>query len=371
MKLQKNIGAIKRFAKVMKFANWLQDIPNKITPAPFRVMQIGSSFWQSRALYVATKLGLADVLADSEMSTTSLSQHLKLNEDHVYRLMRMLSSIGVFLETSPRTFKNSKLSNCLREDNVNNVKAMVFMHNSPEMTKSWFDSLEESIKDGGIPFERSNGVDLFEYMNENKDFDVLFSQAMDTVENVAGTIFLEDFNWGHFTRIIDVGGSKGSKSLSILKSNPSLKATVFDRPQIIRDARESWKNTEYNSILNRVEFVGGDILQSIPKSESNNDVYFFMAVFHTFNDVDCKKILHNLSLAIGVNRPYVVICDSVANEMNIDAITASMDMQMLMGTKGRERTLDEWKNLFIDTDLYIEKILNIRTFAKYVIVRKK
>ncbi len=39
-----------------------------------------------------------------------------------------------------------------------------------------------------------------------------------------------------------------------------------------------------------------------------------------------------IKAAIGNKRPYVVIVDAVADETNIDLVTASMDMQMLMGT---------------------------------------
>jgi len=60
MKLSKNTFAIKRYGKLMRFANWLQQIPNKVTPAPFRLIQIGSAFWQSRALYVGAKLEIGD-----------------------------------------------------------------------------------------------------------------------------------------------------------------------------------------------------------------------------------------------------------------------------------------------------------------------
>jgi hypothetical protein len=47
MSFQKNSGAVRRFAKAMKFASWLQAVPYKLTPPPFRLMQIGSAFWQS------------------------------------------------------------------------------------------------------------------------------------------------------------------------------------------------------------------------------------------------------------------------------------------------------------------------------------
>lgn len=371
MTLARNKVAIKRYGKLMRFANWLQQIPNKVTPPPFRLIQIGSAFWQSRALYVSAKLGLADEIGDIEKNTSSLAETLKLNEDHLYRLMRMLASIGVFIETSPRTFKNSKLSGHLRKDNPKNVRSMILLHNSPEMVKPWIESLEASNRDGGIPFEKVNGVDLFEYMNKNRDFDALFSEAMDSVENVAGVQFLEDFNWSKFKRIIDVGGSTGSKSISILKANPGIKAVVFDRPQIIKGAGEKWKSKEDEMVLKRMEFIGGNIFESIPQAESDDDVYFFMAIFHTFNDPDCRKILHNLKIAIGDKSPCVVIADTVAGEINIDSITASMDMQMLMGTKGRERTMSEWENLFSGTGFKIETTMDIRTFAKFIILRKQ
>lgn len=243
------------------------------------------------------------------------------------------------------------------------------MHNCPEMINPWADALEESIRDGGIPFEKSNLLDLFEYMNQNKAFDLLFSQAMCSVEKVAGTQFLEDFNWGDFNRIIDVGGSKGAKTLAILKANPKLTTVVFDRPQVIEEAQKNLPEKEQDIALKRMKFVAGNMLESIPKSESDNDIYLFMAIFHGFSDSDCTKILLNLKIAIGNKSPYVVIVDAIPEEVNIDSITAFMDMQMLIGTNGRERTLKEWSKLFAESDFKIEKVLNTRTFAKYLVIR--
>jgi hypothetical protein len=371
MKLIKNKSSIKRFQKAMHFVTWLQQLPNKVIPPPFRLIQIGSAYWQSRVLYVATRLKLADEIGDTEKCISILAGTLKLDEDHLYRLMRMLASMGIFIETSHRIFKNSKLSEYLRKDNPKNVRAMILMHQSPEMVTPWMESLEESIRDGGIPFEKVNGNDLFEYMNENPAFDSLFSKAMDTVENIAGSQFLVDFNWSEFNRIIDVGGSTGNKSLVILKDNPGLRATVFDRPQIIQNAKANWKNKYDESVLRRIEYVGGDIFESLPKTDSDGDIYLFIAVFHSFNDIACSKILDNLNDAMGDRSPYVLIVDAVASEVNIDPTTASMDMQMLIGTKGRERTLSEWKSLFDKSGFNIDGVWDTRTFAKYIVIRKK
>jgi hypothetical protein len=370
-KIAPNTYRVKLFKKLMGFASMLQNIPAKVTPPPFRLMQMGSLFWQSRALYVATKLGLADAIGDTQKSTQEIAAALQLHEGHLYRLMRMLASLGVFAETSPRVFKNSKTSAFLRVDHPQTVRAMVLMHNSPEMTKPWVEHLEESIRDGGIPFAKANGVDLFSYMDQNKDFDLLFSEAMDSVENLAGNQFLEDFNWGAFERIIDVGGSKGSKSISILKSYPKLKAVVFDRPQIIAAAKSHWIGKIADSVLARIGFHPGDMFESLPSAESDHDLYVFFAIFHGLSDNESAKVLNNLKLAIGAKQAYVLIGDAVAEETHIDPITAAFDMQMLIGTAGRERTDSEWRDLLDKAGFEIVEIMDARTFAKYILAKPR
>lgn len=370
-KLATNTFRVKLFNKLMAFASVLQNIPAKITPPPFRLMQIGSLFWQSRALYLATKLQIADVIGDAEKCTTKIATDLQLHEDHLYRLLRMLASMGIFAETAPRVFRNSKTSAFLLANNPKNVRAMILMHNSPEMTKPWMESLEESIRDGGVPFAKANGLDLFGYMDQNKQFDLLFSEAMDAVENLTGNLFLEDFNWGDFERIIDVGGSKGSKSIAILKSYPHLKAVVFDRPQIIEAAKTYWNGKIAVDVFGRIDFQGGDMFESLPDAESDNDLYVFFAIFHGLSNEECTKVLNNLKSAMGTMKPYVLFGDAVAEEIHIDPTIAAFDMQMLIGTTGRERTPSEWKSLLEGAGFEIMEILNVRTFAKFIVAKSR
>jgi DNA-binding Lrp family transcriptional regulator len=369
MKLATNKFRVKLYEKFMSFASLLQNIPAKITPPPFRLIQMGSLFWQSRALYVATKLGLADVIGDAQKSTQEIATELNLHEGHLYRLLRMLGSLGIFDETSPRVFRNSQTSTFLRVDNPRNVRAIILMHNSPEMTKPWMESLEESIRDGGIPFAKVHGIDLFTYMDQNKEFDVLFSQAMDAVENITGGVFFEDYNWGAFDRIIDIGGSKGSKSIAILKSFPNLKSVVFDRPQIIDTAKKTWVGKVPDELLARIDFQSGNMFESLPSAVSDKDLYLFFAIFHGLSDVESQKVLTNLKTAIGLKRPYVLIADSVAEEMHINPTIAAFDMQMLIGTRGRERSLGEWRRLLEGSGFELVDVIDIRTFAKFIIAK--
>ncbi len=359
----------RRFKWLMKISSWISALPRKVTPAPFALMQMGSVFWQSRALYVGTKLEIADVLKNDTKNTVTIAQELQLHEDHCYRLMRMLASIGVFKEISHRVFKNTKMSNYLRKDNSQNVRAMILMHNSPEMVKPWLEPLEDCIKSGDTPFEQTHGTGLFDYMNENKAFDSLFSEAMDTVEALTENTFLNDFNWSRFNRIVDLGGSKGSKSLSILAANPEMSALVMDRPSIIDNAEKFWAGIISPQVLERIDFLGGDILEKIPDAVSDQDLFLCVAVFHALDDNACLKVLHNIKIAMNGIKATLVIADAVAEEVGIEKNVASFDMQMLIGCQGRERTLTEWNSLFEEAGFSLVELVDATTFAKFIVLQ--
>ncbi len=367
--LQRNKFKVKLFKAMMGLANRLAALPNKLTPPPFRLIQIGSAFWLSRALYVATNLGLADELEGDERSTTELAASLALHEEHLYRLMRMLAANGIFVESSHRLFRNSPMSDYLRQAHPKSVRSMILMHNDPVMASPWFDSLEQGIRSGETPFVRSHGVELFRYMDEHRDFDLLFSHAMDSVEALTGCDYLHDFDWSRFDRLIDVGGSQGSKALAILKNNPHLRAVVFDRPQVIGGAAGHWREQGEGAVLERMKFIGGDMLEAIPPAVSDRDIYMCMAVFHSLGDAEVQKLLDKLKTAFGDKRPTLLVIDMVAAETDIDPVVASFDMQMLMGTKGRERTLPEWRALFEGACLRIEEVVEVRTFPSFIVVR--
>ncbi len=368
--LQKNAFKVKLFERAMGFADWLARLPNKLTPPPFRLIQIGSAYWQSRALYVATILGLADELAKGERSCQQIATALSLHEDNLYRLMRMLASIGVFKEHNHRMFSNSPLSEPLRRDHPQSIRAMILLHNSPEMTRPWNDNLEQAVRQGEVPFEGCNGEELFGYLSSHPEYDDLFSRAMDAVEGITGTDYLHDFDWSCFGRIIDVGGSQGGKTLSILKQNPQLEALVLDRPQVVAGAREYWrKRADMQEPLGRVEFVGGDMLEAIPPAKDKKDIYLLMAIFHALSDEMAVRVLQNLHQAMGGHSATAVIADAVVAEAGIDPNHAAFDMQMLIGTRGRERTRSEWEGLLSTGGFSIAEIVNIRTFAKFIVIK--
>lgn len=368
MTLQMHAGAVRRFAKAMKFGTWLQSIPNKLTPAPFRLVQIGSAYWQSRALFVAAQLDVATLLGKESLSAAELSARLEVSADALGRLLRLLAAIGVFAETAPMVFRNTKLSHHLRSDEPHSVRAMILLHNSEAMSRSWFEQLETGIRSGTPPFQLSHGEELFDYLDHHADFDQLFSAAMDSVENLAGDGFATDLDWGRFDRLIDLGGSRGSKALAILRRHPELSALVVDRPQVVEEAQRYWANHQAQDI-DRLGFQPGDLLDSIPAATGPRDIYLLSAVLHAFDDATCVRLMRQLRAAMGDSGARAAVLEMVMPETGADVASASFDLQMFVGCRGRERTLSEWKSLFEAGGLELEEIVGLRSLGSILVLR--
>src|SRR3989442_8534456 len=96
--------------------------PQQMPPqAILNQMLIGS--WVSRAISVAAELGLADALKDGARTAPELAKATGAHADALYRIMRVLASVGVFRETQDGSFEQSPLSECLRSDLPGSMRA--------------------------------------------------------------------------------------------------------------------------------------------------------------------------------------------------------------------------------------------------------
>lgn len=369
MSLQKHAGAVRGFSLLLKFSAWLRGLTDSLTPPPFRLMQIGSAFWQSRVLYVATRLDIANVLADGTLAVEAIARRVAADPDALYRMLRMLVAMGIFEETTPRHFSNNRVSGFLRADNPENVRAMIMLHNSQEMSRPWYEQFEAGVRSGQVPFRLAHGEELYSYMDSHPEFDALFTQAMDSVEALTGDSFATDFDWGRFGRIIDIGGSRGSKSLAILKRHAGLRALVVDRAQVVQEALPYWQGRADESVLARMTFQAGDVLEGVPAAESDRDIYLLSALLHGFDDATCIRALRNLVNAAGDAGARIAIMEVVMPETGTDLAGASFDLQMFAGTRGRERTLREWQALFDASGAALQEIVGLRSFGRILVTR--
>lgn len=75
---------------------------------------MATGYWVSQAVYVAAKLGIADLLKDGPKSCDHLARATWAHPRSLYRLMRALASIGVFAPERDDRFGLTPLGACLQ-----------------------------------------------------------------------------------------------------------------------------------------------------------------------------------------------------------------------------------------------------------------
>ena len=104
---------------------------------------------------------------------------------------------------------------------------------------------------------------------------------------------------------------------------------------------------------------------------SDRDIYLLSAVLHGFA-ATCVLALRNLASACGrTGGARIAIMEVVMAGSGANFAAAAFDMQIFMGTRGRERTLDEWLHLFDQSGLVLEEQVELRSFAKMLVLRSK
>src|SRR5437867_1749028 len=89
------------------------------------IAQMASGYWVSQALYVAAKLGIADMLASGPRSIEELALESGALRPALYRLLRALASLGIFAEIDAARFELTPLAQPLRSDVADSKRAMV------------------------------------------------------------------------------------------------------------------------------------------------------------------------------------------------------------------------------------------------------
>src|SRR5688572_17855816 len=83
-------------------------------PAGKLVFQVASGYMASAALQVAMRLDIAARLSNGPRPVADLAREAGVQTDGLYRVLRALAGLGIFAESSPRTFALTPAAELLR-----------------------------------------------------------------------------------------------------------------------------------------------------------------------------------------------------------------------------------------------------------------
>jgi O-methyltransferase domain len=301
------------------------------------------------ALSLAAELGIADLLAGGPRSSDELAQATSTHPRSLYRLLRLLCSVGIFTEIQTDRFALTPLGECLRTGVPNSLSSWARMAGVKARMHTFAEALH-SIRTSEPVFERTTGMKFFDYLAAHPEEGEIFNGAMNDAGQMVSAAVLQAYDFSGINKIIDVGGGHGTLITAILKNYPQMTGILFDSPHVAESARQPIAAAD---LADRCEIVSGDFFKSVT---AGADAYLLRWIIHDWDDERAITILRNCRKAMKKTSRLLLVETIIpaGNELHVGKF---VDFIMLTNHGGRERTEEEYENLLQEAGFHLDKVV--------------
>lgn len=232
---------------------------------PESILRLARQFMESRILLTASELNLFSNIAGKPATAKELSEELGAEIRGLTILLDALAAMGLLEKREDRYQTLPEAVPFLSNDSPRSVLPMLL--HAAHLWDAW-SALTGIIRKTGSSGDDSSGV---------RDADELsaFIGAMHVVGMPMARKIVAAVQPGPARNLLDVGGASGTYTVAFLQAAPELKATLFDRPAVIRMARDRLQEA---GMLDRVRLVAGDFYRN--ELPAGHDLALLSAIIH-------------------------------------------------------------------------------------------
>lgn len=293
-------------------------------------------------LYAMARLGVADVLAAGPLDLPTLAARVGADPMSLERALRALASVGVFARGRDGRVRLTPAAQPLRADHPRSQRARVLFAGG-EQHRAW-GAVMHSLTTGGAAFDHAYGESFAEHLARD-------AAAMDAAEAFRerrserrDLAIAERLRLGRTRTICDVGGGTGELLALLLERHPRLRGALFEAPHVAARARARLAR---RGLAARCEVLAGDARRELPPG---HDAYLLVEVLHCYDDRAAIEILRRCA----GRRVHVIERVLPARARASAAFLADMHMLVMYG--GRERTREEYRELFAAAGLRLLRV---------------
>jgi ubiquinone/menaquinone biosynthesis C-methylase UbiE len=285
---------------------------------PKTILDLSRNFMESRILLTGAELGLFDVLASEPLSAEALANKMNGNLRALTIVLDALSAMQFLVKEGGKYFCPPPLSVLLSKNNPESILPMV--HHLAHVWHRW-SKLTDLIKNDEDPGKLAP--------SKGEDEMRAFIGAMHAIASRLAPRVVAAVNPGSSRFLLDVGGASGTYTLAFLRAVPQMRATLFDRPEVIPIARE---RLEEGGVLDRVALAGGDFYRD--EFPPGHDLAFVSAIIHQ-NSPEQNFDLYRKGFRALVPGGRIVIRDHILEpDRTQPRDGAIFAVNMLVGTSG-------------------------------------
>lgn len=313
------------------------------------LMQVVVGCFPSQAVYVAAKLGIADLLKDEPRTTAELADKTNTHERSLYRLLRSLASVGIFTETESKRFALTPAAELLLTDHPGSLRDTAIF-----MGEQWhwavYGEMLYSVQTGKVAWEKVHGLEVFPYFQQHPEEYEIFNRAMTSLSTNVLPLLIEAYDFTGVNTLVDIAGGHGTLLSGFLKNTPQLKGVLFDLPEVIKGAPEL---LEKEGVADRVQLESGDFFEKVPEGA---DAYMMKFIIHDWDDERSLKILRNIHRD-SAPTARILLFEMVVPDGNEPHFSKIQDLEMLVSPGGVERTEAEYRDLLAQAGFELQQVI--------------
>jgi C-methyltransferase len=299
--------------------------------------QMSRLYLLSRSIHAVAELGIANLIGDGPISAPDVARSAGVSSEYLGRCLRFLSAYGVFEETSPGWFRATALSEVMRDDHPKSMRPILRM-----VSGEWWDAvgrLPEIVRSGrsGIELGHGQGRTLFDVLKESPELQPLFDDGMSAISRMDDETLAGAYDFSGEGVVVDLAGGEGGFLQEILRRNPRRDGVLFEQPHVLAKAKVF---DEY--VRNgRARLCPGNLFEVLPAPA---DIYVIKGTLDGFADRDAIAILSNCASFMITSYKLLVI-EQLIPPWNAPHLNKSKDMVMMTLLGGKQRTIDEWREM--------------------------
>lgn len=306
-------------------------------PAHFTLLDLIEGSMVTQAIYVAAKLGLADVLADGPLTVATIAHRVKSDPEATYRLLRLLASHSIFTEQSDGRFAMTPMAEALRPDSPNSMHALAMLMGHPIHWEDW-GHLVDSVRTGEPSLPKLRGMGAFEYMESNPEYGMVFMGGMGDLSRLETEPILEGYDFSRYGTIVDVGGGGGALLAGILRRAPRSKGVIFDSRARMFGADAILAGA---GVADRCTIADGGLFDP---PTPGGDAYLLKHIVHDWPEDQALAILKNARKSIN-DDGRLLLMEFVVPPGNEPHPAKLVDLWLMLLVGGKERTERQYADL--------------------------
>jgi O-methyltransferase domain/Dimerisation domain len=322
-------------------------------PPQLVLQQLIQGFQVTQCIYVAAKLGVADLLKDGPRTSEELAQATGTHAPSLYRVLRLLTAVDLLTEGQNHSFALTPLGAYLQSGVPGSVRDTALLYGDKPW-QVWGDLLY-SVETGKPGYQHLFGLSLFEYNQQHPEHASLFNHMMtEWTASVAPTVAAA-YDFSATRTLVDVGGGHGQMLASILRAHPTLHSVLFDLPHVVKGAAPL---LEAAGVADRCQVIGGDAFTAVP---AGYETYLLSRVIHDWDDERSNALLTRCHQAMQPQGKVLLVERVIRTGSSPQVLVLESDVQMLVVTGGKERTDAEYRALLNAAGFEVTQLIPVLT----------